>query len=67
VEQASTKINQSTIENLNTKDKSNMSREEWFHVRRWARKRKLTEIEEENKKSLNKEENSTVEDIEPKT
>lgn len=44
-----------------------MSREEWFHVRRWARKRKLTEIEEENKKSLNKEENSTVEDIEPKT
>ena len=44
-----------------------MSREEWFHVRKWARKRKLREIEEKNKESLNKEENSTVEDIEPKT
>tara|TARA_B100001250_G_scaffold414345_1_gene452100 strand:- start:1999 stop:2205 length:207 start_codon:yes stop_codon:yes gene_type:complete len=63
---ASTKINQSTIENLSTKDKSNMS-DEWFHIQRWTRQRKLREQEEKNKESLNKKENSTVEDIEPKT
>lgn len=37
----------------------------WFYQRQWAYKRQLREQEEEKKKSLNKEENSTVEDIEP--
>ena len=44
-----------------------MSREEWFHVQKWARQRKLREIEKKDKESLNKKENSTVEDIEPET
>ncbi len=41
--------------------------DEWFHIQRWTRQRKLREQEEKNKESLNKKENSTVEDIEPKT
>ena len=38
---------------------------QWFYQRQWAYKRWLREQEEKDKKSLNKEENSAVEDTEP--
>ena len=38
---------------------------QWFYQQQWAYNRWLREQEEKDKKSLNKEENSTVEDIEP--
>jgi len=39
---------------------------EWFYLRRWRQERLKRKIEEENKKSLNKDASSTVEDEQPK-
>jgi len=45
-----------------------MSEQQWFYQQRWAYKRWLREQEEKkDKETLNKKENSTVEDIEPET
>ena len=40
---------------------------EWFYTQQWAYKRWLREQEEKDKKTLNKKENSIVEDTEPET
>lgn len=63
---ANIKINQNTHEKINTKERDNMS-SEWFYTQQWAYKRWLREQEEKDKKTLNKKENSIVEDTEPET
>lgn len=61
VVEASTKISQNIQENLNTKDKDNMSNE-WYYIQQWRYNREKREQEKKDKKRLNKKDNSTVED-----